>query len=269
MADSAGSANNIAIVGFAEGHAGEAPYGQDGWELWGINRLHTLDIVKDKHFDAWFNLHDLEKFHGKDTEHLEFLEQFEGPVYLRAEDIGKYPIPNETPFPSSELVKQFGSYFNNTISWLVAYAITKQPAELGLFGVDMAQDSVLMAEYSQQRPSTEYFLGLASGLGITVHLPKGSDLLKSTHLYGFEDASSFTEKATARLTELGGRKEQAKVQLAQAQSQAAELVNAINQLDGAMQDCQYWLKNWVPQPPGEPFSGNGEVTFPVKELING
>lgn len=249
----------LAIIGFAEGHINEAPFGQDEWEMWGINRLHILESAKDKTFDRWFNLHDLEKFHGKDQEHLEFLMQFDGPVYLRAQDIGKFPIPNAVPFPADELVKRFSGYFNNTISWLLAYAITLEPAELGLFGVDMAQDQILQAEYSEQRPSCEYFLGLASGMGITIHLPKGSDLLKSTHLYGFEDADVFTEKLQARLQEVGGRKEQAKKQLGELQNQVSQVTAAINQLDGAMQDNQYWLRNWVPQPPGEPVSPNGEV----------
>ncbi len=253
------SKKKLAIVGFAEGHINEAPFGQDEWELWGINRLHILESAKDKTFNRWFNLHDLEKFHGKDQEHIEFLIQFDGPVYLRAQDIDKFPIPNAVPFPADELVKRFGGYFNNTISWLLAYAITLEPTELGLFGVDMAQDQILQAEYSSQRPSCEFFLGLASGMGITIHLPKGSDLLKATHLYGFEDADVFTEKLQARLQEVGKRKQQAKLQMAQLENQVLDVRDAINQLDGAMQDNQYWIHNWVPQPPGDPVSPNGEV----------
>ena len=241
----------IAVVGFAEGHLSEAPFDKDDWELWGINRLHTVNDAKDKKFHAWFNLHDLEKYHGQDQEHLEFLKGFDGPVYLRPQDVDKFDIPNATPFPADEMVKRFGSYFNNTISWLIAFAIARNPTELGVYGVDMAQDQLMNAEYSQQRPSCEYFLGIASGLGIALTLPKGSDLLKSTHLYGFENADPFTEKAMSRLQEVGQRKEQAKGQLGQLQGQVAQLTNAINQLDGAMQDTQYWMRNWVPQPLGD------------------
>ena len=110
--------------------------------------------------------------------------------------------------------------------------------------------------YANQRPSCEFFLGLASGLGITVHLPKGSDLLKASHLYGFEDADVWTEKLQARLNEVGGRKEQAKQQLAVLQNQVGQVTAAINQLDGAMQDNQYWIRNWLPQPVVSP---NGKV----------
>lgn len=548
-AESALTKPSVAVVGFAEGHLGEAPYGDPEWEVWGINRLHTVQSTDDTRFDRWFNIHDLEKFHGQDQEHLAFLKGFHGPVYLRPQDVGKFDIPNAVPFPAEDLVQRFGGYFNNTISWLIAYAITLEPKRLGVFGVDMAQDSILNAEYcvspdtrvltadlrwvpaeqlevgdklvgfdehvqpgkrfrefrettveavtellqpsfrlhmadgtklissdkhrwlhgtrikwqttnelhgpimngrladtvriasqhmssrqieqrygigrstvqrvlagtldwtkcrrdtlykvmetwdddrswdagylaaafdgeghlsmnprlnnntgynvtlgfaqrdhpmadqwreamqrrgfafsshdlkyqvkggrkemmrllgtirpprllsqfnpnhlgvmhkaeaveildkefigqapvigiqtttgtfiaegyashnSQQRPSAEYFLGIASGLGIEVQLPKGSDLLKASHLYGFEDASPFMSKLLNRLQEVGQRKEKLKVELAQADAQINQvnahkqnLVAAINQLDGAMQDVQYWLRNWMPQDAGD------------------
>lgn len=242
---------NIAIVGFAT-HFQLAPYDDPEWEIWGLNQLHT--VAGDRRFDKWFNLHDLEKFHGSDLEHLQFLENFRGPVYLRPQDIGKLTTPNQAPFPYTELVDEFGSYFTNTVSWLIAYAITLKPDKIGVWGVDMAQDSILHAEYSRQRPSCEYFLGVAKGMGIEVVLPDVTDLLQSSHLYGFENDSPFVRKLTARLQELAGRKEEAKGKVAQMEGQIAALESdklalnyAINQLDGAMQDIQYWLKNWVPQ----------------------
>lgn len=243
---------NVAIVGFAEGHLHEAPYDDPEWEIWGINRLHT--VTGTEHFDRWFQLHDIERFHGEDTEHLAFLQSFQGPVYLRPQDLGKFPIPNAVPFPADEMVNKFGNYFNNTISWLLAYAIHQGPQKLGVYGVDMAQDAILNAEYSMQRPSCEYFLGIAAGMGIEVHLPDGTDLLRATHLYGFEDATPFINKLLNRLQEVGARKEKLKQemagidnQIAQLQAMRQELFAAINQLDGAMQDNQYWLRNWVPQ----------------------
>jgi hypothetical protein len=248
---------NVAIVGFSEGHLAQAPFDDPTYEMWGINRLHINADVGQKRWDRWFNIHDLEKFHGEDAEHLAFLKQFEGPVYLRSQDIGKYDVPNGVPFPADRLLREFPvGYFNNTISWLIAFALLLDPKELAVFGVDMAQDALINAEYAAQRPSCEYFLGIASGRGIPVHLPAGSDLLAATHLYGFEDPDVFTQKLLNRMQETGERKEKVKVELAQFEAQAAaqrqNMVNAINQLDGAMQDCQYWLRNWVPQTAGEP-----------------
>lgn len=243
MTDTERRERNIAICGFALGHVNEAPFGDPAWEKWGINRLHT---VHPGPYDAYFNIHDLEQYHGEDAEHLAYLKNFDGPVYLRPQDIGKYDVPNAVPFPADELVKKFGRYFNNTVSWLIAYAIEQHPTRMGVYGVDMAQDALLNAEYAQQRPSCEYFLGLAVGLGIELVIPNGSDLLKTTHLYGFEDPDPWVQKMLNRHQEVGQRKEEAKQQLGQLQAQAQQLTNGINQLDGAMQDVQFWLRNWRP-----------------------
>lgn len=237
--------DKVCIVGFADGHKLEAPYDSDDFEFWGINRLHTDPAVPSDRFHRWFNLHDLIKYHGEDKEHLEFLAGFSGEIVLREEDIDKVPFP-AVPFPRQELVERYGRYFNNTISWLIAYALELGFSEIHLYGVDMAQDAVTNAEYSHQRPSCEYFLGIAEGRGVKVHLPPGSDLLKGAYLYGFEDGDAWTQKLTNRIQEVGKRKEQAKQELAQLDARRTQLVGAINQLDGAMQDIQYWLRTWSP-----------------------
>ena len=42
-------------------------------------------------------------------------------------------------------------------------------------------------EYYWQRPSCEYFIGLARGMGITVYLPDDCDLLKTRFLYAIHE----------------------------------------------------------------------------------
>ena len=255
------TAPSVAIVGFAEGHNNETPFGQPGWEYWGINRLHK--DMGDKPWTRWFNIHDLEKFHGQDKEHLAWLRDFAGPVYLRPQDIGKFDIPNAEPFPWEQLVRMFPPYFNNTISWLMAFAIASEAKRLGIYGVDMAQDALLNAEYANQRPSCEMFIGIAVGAGIPVDLPKSTDLLKTTHLYGFEDQGPIVEKWLGRLGELGQRKEKVKAELAQMElqfnTQRTAMLAAINQLDGAQQDVQWNLRNMRPQDLGEVVSMNGKA----------
>ena len=243
--------DKLCIVGFADGHRADAPFADETMEFWGINRLH---VAMPGRWHRWFNLHDLPKFHGKDLEHLTWLETFGGPVYLRPDDIDKFQIPRQIAYPKQAVLEAFPRrYFNNTISWLLALAILMEYKEIHLYGVDMAQDDLLNAEYSHQRPSCEYFLGIAEARGITVVLPPGSDLLKTAYLYGFEDQEIWTGKLLNRLQELGGRKEQMKGRLAQIDNERGQLIAGINQLDGAMQQCQYNLKNWLPLPPGQPF----------------
>ena len=242
---------NVCIVGFADSRR-IVPFDHPDMEFWGINALHrATDLPKGAHWHRWFQLHDIEQHHKEPDdfeEHVTFLRSLDCPVYLRPQDIGRWGIPNEVPFPLEQVIAPFPRYFNNTISFLIALAIHMKPEELHIYGVDMATDSISNAEYAHQRPSVELFIGAAMGQGIRVNIPTNSDLLKATHLYGFEDAEAFTTKHMARLEELAHRKNQMKQELAQLQGRSNELSAAVNQLDGAMQSEEYWLRTWVPNP---------------------
>lgn len=243
------SAPNVAIVGFAAGHAHKAPFADPKVEKWGINQL--WKILPDKQFDRWFELHSLYDFYHANPPHQDFLRNFHGPVYVRAEDYRlalEWGIQTAQPFPDVPILERFRPYFTNTISWLIALAIMMRPKELSLYGVDMAQDHLLAAEYSEQRPSCEYFIGLAEGLGIDVKLPPGSDLLGATHLYGFEDSGRVLEKMTSRYTELAKTREQMQAQLAQYEAGVEQMRKQMAALEGAQQEVTYWRKNWLTPP---------------------
>lgn len=246
------SKNKVCIVGFADTRR-IVPFADPDFEFWGINALHrATDLPENAHWDRWFQLHDVAKHHGQHPEdlsnHLGFLNSLSCPVYVRPEDLGVQPIVTQTPFPLRAVITPFPRYFNNTISYLIALAILMEYEELHLYGVDMAQDALIQAEFAHQRPSCEFFLGVAVGRGIRVHIPEGSDLLKTTFLYGFEDGSVLTQKHQARLVELAHRKELMKQELAQLDGRRNQLLSGINQLDGSMQDNEYWLRNWDQQP---------------------
>ncbi len=254
----------VAIVGFATGHAHLAPFDDETTEIWGINRL--WKTLPDKRFTRWFELHDLDKFYRNDDEHRKFLQAFEGPVYVREQDYAlalEWGIETAQPFPHHILLDKLWPYFNNTISWLVALVVLMNetwPDDryewMGLYGVDMAQDMLLQAEYSQQRPSCEYFIGLAAGRGIEVYLPHGADLLKATHLYGYEDSGPVLEKMGSRYVELGQNKERIRNDLDQIEKQKITLLGQLSQMDGAMQEVTYWRKNWLTIPDTEAHPGS-------------
>ncbi len=245
--------DRVAIVGFANGHHYQAPFGDSEVETWGLNRLWVE--LPDRRWDRWFELHDLNQFYANDQDHRNFLKAFPGPVYVREQD---YPLALEwgietaQPFPHRQLLQWFRPYFNNSISWLVALAITMDFNWMGLYGVDMAQDTMLQAEYSMQRPSCEYFLGIAEGRGTEIVIPGGADLLKATHLYGYEDSGPVLEKMTSRWQELGQHKERVRGQLRQMTSefeaQKLALEGQLSNLDGAMQEVTYWRRNWLTLP---------------------
>ena len=215
--------NRLSIVGFADGHRNHAPWDLPDMEFWGINRLHA--VLEGKPWTRWFEIHSLADFYRDDQQHQTWMKQAGIPIYVRPQDMitaNEWGIDNATPYPIERILTAFQpGYFTNTISWLLALAIAMQFEEIHLYGVDMAQDHVLQNEYSHQRPSCEWLIGLAQGRGIRVVLPPGSDLLKASHLYGF-DTDTY-----------------------QHQSQAGWFQARISELDGAMQEVGYNLRNLV------------------------
>lgn len=225
--------DGIYIVGFAPSW-NETPWGLPNSHYWGMNALHKL-APPETHWDAWFQLHDIDEHHPIDKdEHMTWLANQPMPVFMWAEHVEQYGLPNAVPFPREEIVDHFGRYFTNTVSWMTAYAILNRPKKIAVYGVDMAQDS----EYAHQRPSCEYFLGWARGAGIDIEIPKTSDLLKAPYLYGFEDGGPMTVKYKARLKELTERR-------AEVERQRNQAHEAALQIAGAIEDTSYWLRAWT------------------------
>ena len=85
-------------------------------------------------------------------------------------------IPLSEEFPLKECTKRFGyPYFSNTIAYMIAYALLKGAKEIELYGVNQAGSH----EYSEERPSVEYWLGIAIGMGVKITINgKNSQLLK-------------------------------------------------------------------------------------------
>jgi len=217
----------IAIVGFTASRS-DAPVGKPGWDLWGMNSLHRL--VDASRYSRWYNLHD-RKTIDSDPEHLAWLQTTTVPVYVWDPDPS---WPTAVRFPKEEVVERFGRYFTNSVAWMIAHAIMEQPVEIGVYGVDMAQDT----EYAAQRPSCEYFLGMALGMGIEVTIPETSDLLKSVSMYGVEGGGAFRAKLEQRMSELQER-------FATTDQQRAACEAQLHQLRGAIETTQYYLGVWT------------------------
>lgn len=224
----------VTIVGFAPSWE-ETPWDNAG-ELWGMNALHK--VAPDKPWNAWFQLHDIERAHPHDKEeHVSWLIQSGLPVFMFEEHLVKVPIPNGIPFPRQEIMDFLGTnYFTNTVSWMVGFALLQQRKKINIYGIDMAQDS----EYQHQRPSCEYLIGIAKGLGVDVYIPETSDLLKTPFLYGLEEEkkNAMVIKTDARIKDLQNRAAQMNQNLQQQQA-------ALHQLQGAIEDAQYFRRAWL------------------------
>ena len=188
----------IAIVGKASTSRGLAPYGDHDWEIWLIH-----DMYKEK--DRWtrfFEIHDLDFVKQHRPEDYVWLMDHQREVYIRDPH---QDFPNANLFPWRELVERFGNYFTNTISWQIAYAIQLGATTIGIYGVDMSCDAATNGEYQHQRPSCEYFIGLARGMGIEVIVPKECDLLKTHRLYAVEAPTALESKMDRRVVEITKR----------------------------------------------------------------
>lgn len=96
---------------------------------------------------------------------------------------------DQNNYPIREIVKEFGSsFFTNTISYMIAYAIYTGVEDITIYGVDMN----INEEYYQQRPSVLYWIGYARGKGIKVNVMNNID--KESFLYGYQDLSTLKFK---------------------------------------------------------------------------
>ncbi|KKW05508.1 MAG: hypothetical protein UY40_C0017G0001 [candidate division CPR1 bacterium GW2011_GWC1_49_13] len=225
--------DKVCIIGFADSKT-QAPYDDPDYEFWGVNEMWADKTIKK--CDVLFELHDYKWIcEGKRLkEHIKWLrENKDVPVFMQRHFDD---IPLSIPFPKDDLIQKYGSYFTNTISWEIALAMHLGFREIRLYGVNMSND----IEYSSQRPSCEYYIGLARGMGITVYIPPESDLLKSMYLYGFEDGelSIISAKMDAFIKEQDAR-------MAGGQNTINQAAATVNQAIGAKHTAEYFKKAFI------------------------
>jgi len=245
----------VAIIGKAPDSVALAPYADPTWEVWILN---TLGVNKEvPRWDRQFELHDLKL--TLDPAYGNYYQWLAGqtrPVYLR--DAPPSDFKCGVQFPLGEILEAFcalagRTYLTNTVSLMTALALLEHMkgqavSELGFWGVNMAQHAIQAAghvgwftsEYARQRPSCEYWIGIAEGMGIKVTIPPQSDLLKCACIYGYHTSERF-HKFQARRKELQGRIGNAQQREQQGHDEAIFLSGA---LEGMNYDEQ-WLGGGV------------------------
>ena len=235
----------VAILGYTA-HRDKAPFNDNEFEIWGLNDLYKHNLPR---FTRWFQLHTkkiVDDTNREDRTKWEELvkdyAQMQCPVYTTE----AIDIPNNIVFPLEEIqafikerfpYRDFNGFFTNSISYMIALAIHEGFQEIHVYGVDMAVGS---SEYGHQRPSCEFWLGVAAGLGITIHIPQESDLLTSMFMYGYEE-----EKRTvleAKWNQVYGDIENKKQQ---AIAEELRLRDWKNQLIGAQEGIKELKDRWM------------------------
>ena len=133
-------------------------------------------------------------------------------------------IPNSEAFPIEDVLEKFGYYFTSQIGWMIGLAILEGFKEIHIYGADLAMED----EYMHQRPNCEYLIGWARGAGITVYIPRGSDLLKAGKLYGFEDNSPLEEKTKHDIQHWNVKIHNAKEEIMVSRDERNKLVGALD-----------------------------------------
>ena len=175
------STKKIAVLGTSISTLEQAPVNDPLWEIWACSPWMQGRMAPRSEgvpgFDKFFEIHWGNQFYQSEHDvFLPWLRECGKPVYV-FEDL---EIPTQVIYPKKRMEDQHGvAFFTSTIAWMLALAIDERPAEIGIWGVDMAGDS----EYGGQKFGCLHFIALARLLGINVVIPKASELLKAPAPY--------------------------------------------------------------------------------------
>lgn len=132
----------------------KAPFSDKSWDIWSMN-IHS-DAAKLPRVDLWFDIHSVKPNPDADIKRKDF------------------PIEE-----AEDLVR--GKYFNNSVSYMIAYAILKGYEEIALYGMRFKDDKASRrSEYQNVRE----LIFFAKGRGIKVTAPADKIMLKEYERYG-------------------------------------------------------------------------------------
>ena len=246
--------DKVYIVGCA-GNKESVPFGDPDAEYWGVNNLYGVPLPGAK-WDRWFEIHNIwyepslgklvrrddKDFRGQTVDdYMKGLASIGCPVYMQ--QFWPELIPLSTPYPIGEVLKFFAEpnerkswtldlqtcrYLTNSITYQIVLAIVEGFKRIEVWAVDMAVGT----EYQAQRPSCEFWLGVAAGMGIEVYIPPENDLLKTRFMYGLEEKKqdAFKKKVKKLRVDLSSKMGQAQKQLSEAQKAVDHYVGAIHSL---------------------------------------
>ena len=235
----------VAIVGTAMTFK-DAPYGDPSWELWGLNDHWNNMPRATRWFEANYDAASVTPVsHKKEITRLDWLKLCPIPVYMEEH----YPdVPMSVRYPYDEInawvaeIDPNGvNYFTNSVSYMIALAIYEGFDVIHLYGVDMAVGS----EFEAQRPSCEFWLGLAKGRGIKLYIPGQSDLLKCMAPYGrCRKMEPFVLKLHDRKKYQENQVAQINAEIQKRQDEIQRLAATKYQYEGAIADVVQTLKVW-------------------------
>jgi hypothetical protein len=226
-------AKKIAILGYAP-NVRFAPWNDPTFEMWGLNdQPWTMPRI-----DVLFELHrpDVIKTEG----HWDRLKKLTIPVFMQEH---YDEIPASVKYPMDAVRAKYtvdgcdNPFLTCSAAFMLPLAVDQSNVtEIHVFGVDMAQDT----EFSHQRPSCEFWLGVCHGRGIKLTIQSSSDLLKTAFIYGYDD-----EKQTVFKSQVVER-HKFLTDMCNAAAQKEQTAKEERlQYIGAIADCEHVMKRWT------------------------
>lgn len=170
----------IAIVAKG-GTSALAPWRDETWEIWGMPWViyPRVDRLFDLHTQAFWG--ETEKTRKFEAEWAQKAKRVYAGKAFCVDPTREHRFKNVTVYPLSEVMDFLPiPYLENSIAYMMALALLEHAKGdaievMGLWGVHMRG----APEYADERASVTYLAGLASGMGIDVHVPPGNPLFMS------------------------------------------------------------------------------------------
>tara|TARA_R110000744_G_scaffold97508_3_gene188415 strand:- start:3071 stop:3658 length:588 start_codon:yes stop_codon:yes gene_type:complete len=168
----------IAIVGLSPSTRNQIPSDFDIYAL-------PWDAEYASRASKLFEMHDrnLLSLPGslREPDYFDRLAEYTQPIYMQKHWAD---IPTSIAFPLAELKKTIFNnfhrkwsgqvdFYNSSPAYMIALAIHEGATTIGLYGIDVLDDS----EYAYETPCLEYLLGYAAGKGIEIITPIGPTAL--------------------------------------------------------------------------------------------
>jgi len=180
----------VAFVGMNPRTCSLAPFKEKGVEIWGVNEEHAFYWMTRA--DRWIQIHPKESWTQEVAKrgirgHAEWLmaNEWNIPIYMKQ----KYKeVPNSIQYPLQEVCKVFDNfrvgnekvkYFTSSFAYCMGLALLEQFERIEIYGYNMTGAE----EYVDQKACSEFWMGLALGMGIEIYTPPDCKLLNA-EMYG-------------------------------------------------------------------------------------
>lgn len=215
----------LVICGLAATTRDAAPFDDPSFDVWS---MHMGPFIL-RRVDVSFEFHDpmvFKKPEYIDKDYYDKITKMQIPIFMRKH---YDDIPTSIPYPVDEIVQEFGRYFTNSVSYMLALAFRNQYEEVHLYGVEMEHNT----EYVDQARSVIFFIGMLMGRGVKIFIPPVCQLFKNKYLYGIE-----TGQQDEDIQKIEARRRDLQTQLTQVQGQVNSMTQQMFQLQGAINESE-------------------------------